>query len=92
MVNAWLAHVKNTMKLHKGKPFKVVLKLAKKTYKAVAKVPSKLAKTVKKSLSKRKKKRGSKKKSAKKRRSSRQIYSYIIDNTLAKQDTNYIYT
>ena len=38
MVNAWLAHVKATMKLHKGKPFKAVLKLAKKTYKAVGKV------------------------------------------------------
>ena len=67
MVNAWLAHVKATMKLHKGKPFKAVLKLAKKTYKAVSNVPKKVAKTAKKALGKRKKRR-SKKKSSKRRR------------------------
>jgi hypothetical protein len=67
MVNAWLAHVKATMKLHKGKPFKAVLKLAKKTYKNVSSVPKKLVKTAKKGLGKRKKKRG-KKKSLKSRR------------------------
>lgn len=33
MANAWLAHVKSTMKSHKGMKFKDVLKLAKKTYK-----------------------------------------------------------
>ena len=33
MANAWLAHVKSTMKAHKGMKFKDVLKLAKKTYK-----------------------------------------------------------
>ena len=32
-MSAWLDHVKATMKLNKGKPLKVVLKLAKKTYK-----------------------------------------------------------
>ena len=34
MANAWLAHVKTTMKKHKGKSFKAVLKLAKKSYKS----------------------------------------------------------
>ena len=33
MVNTWLSHVKKTMKAHPGKPFKVILKLAKGTYK-----------------------------------------------------------
>ncbi len=33
MANAWLVHVKSTMKSHKGMKFKDVLKLAKKTYK-----------------------------------------------------------
>ena len=33
MANAWLAHVKDTMKKHKGMQFKDVLKAAKKTYK-----------------------------------------------------------
>jgi hypothetical protein len=33
MANAWLAHVKKTMKAHKGQKFSAVLKLAKKTYK-----------------------------------------------------------
>jgi hypothetical protein len=32
----WLAHVKKTMKAHKGKSLKAVLKLAKKTYKGGA--------------------------------------------------------
>ena len=31
--SAWLAHVKKTMKAHKGKSLKQVLKMAKKTYK-----------------------------------------------------------
>ena len=31
--NAWLTHVKKTMKAHKGKSFKAVLKMAKKTFK-----------------------------------------------------------
>ena len=31
--NAWLTHVKKTMKSHKGMKFGQVLKLAKKTYK-----------------------------------------------------------
>ena len=34
MANAWLTHVKTTMKKHKGKSFKAVLKLAKKSYKS----------------------------------------------------------
>ena len=34
MANAWLAHVKATMKKHKGMKFKQVLKEAKKTYKS----------------------------------------------------------
>jgi hypothetical protein len=33
MANAWLAHVKSTMKKHKGMKFKHVLKQAAKTYK-----------------------------------------------------------
>ena len=37
MANAWLTHVKTTMKKHKGKSFKAVLKLAKKSYKSKAK-------------------------------------------------------
>ena len=32
----WLTHVKKTMKAHKGKSFKAVLKMAKKTYKGGA--------------------------------------------------------
>ena len=35
--SAWLAHVKKTMKAHKGKSLKAVLKMAKKTYKKSAK-------------------------------------------------------
>jgi hypothetical protein len=34
--NKWLSHVKKTMKAHKGKSFKAVLKMAKKTYKGGA--------------------------------------------------------
>jgi hypothetical protein len=33
MANAWLMHVKKTMKAHKGAKFGAVLKMAKKTYK-----------------------------------------------------------
>jgi hypothetical protein len=32
MANKWLAHVKKTMKAHKGMKFGQVLKMAKKTY------------------------------------------------------------
>ena len=35
--NAWLTHVKKTMKAHKGKSFKAVLKMAKKTFKKTRK-------------------------------------------------------
>jgi hypothetical protein len=38
MANKWLAHVKKTMKSHKGKKFGEILKLAKKTYKGGADV------------------------------------------------------
>ena len=31
--NPWLTHVKKTMKSHKGKSFKAILKMAKKTFK-----------------------------------------------------------
>ena len=34
--NKWITHVKKTMKAHKGKSFKAVLKMAKKTYKGGA--------------------------------------------------------
>jgi hypothetical protein len=30
--NPWLTHVKKTMKVHKGKSFKAILKLAKKSF------------------------------------------------------------
>jgi hypothetical protein len=33
MANAWLAHVKKTMRSHKGMKFGQVLKMAKKSYK-----------------------------------------------------------
>jgi len=36
MANKWLAHVKKTMKSHKGKKFGDILKMAKKTYKGGA--------------------------------------------------------
>jgi hypothetical protein len=36
--NPWLTHVKKTLKAHKGKSFKAVLKMAKKTYKGGADV------------------------------------------------------
>lgn len=36
MANKWLAHVKKTMKAHKGKKFAEVLKMAKKSYKGGA--------------------------------------------------------
>jgi hypothetical protein len=36
MANAWLAHVKKTMKAHKGAKFGAILKMAKKTYKGGA--------------------------------------------------------
>ena len=32
----WLTHVKKTMKAHKGKSFKAILKMAKKTYRGGA--------------------------------------------------------
>jgi hypothetical protein len=35
--NSWLSHVKKTMKAHKGKPFKAILKIASKTMKKTAK-------------------------------------------------------
>jgi hypothetical protein len=36
--NKWLSHVKKTMKANKGKSFKAVLKMAKKSYKGGADV------------------------------------------------------
>ena len=36
--NPWLTHVKKTLKANKGKSFKAVLKMAKKTYKGGADV------------------------------------------------------
>jgi len=38
MANKWLTQVKKTMKAHKGKSFKQILKIAKKTYKGGADV------------------------------------------------------
>jgi hypothetical protein len=34
--NKWLTHVKKTMRAHKGKSFKALLKMAKKTYRGGA--------------------------------------------------------
>ena len=45
MANAWLAHVKATMKKNKGKPFKQVLQLAKKNYKKKGSTTKKAKKT-----------------------------------------------
>lgn len=64
MANAWLAHVKSTMKSHKGMKFKDVLKLAKKTYKKSGTGPKK---TAKKTAKKGKKGKKGKKSKGKKR-------------------------
>ena len=49
MGSAWLDHVKKTLRLNPGKPLKVVLKLAKKTYKkATPAVGNKVAKKTQK--------------------------------------------
>ena len=56
MANAWLAHVKSTMKSHKGMKFKDVLKHAKKTYKKSKSNSKSMSKS--KSKSKSKKSRG----------------------------------
>ena len=66
MGNPWLAHVKATMKKHKGLQFKAVLKMAKKTYK---KAPGKKT-SVKKATTAKGRKRGRKgrKKTSSKRR------------------------
>ena len=65
MANAWLAHVKATMKKHKGMKFKDVLRQAKKSYKSSKKVAKKSSrKAAKRSSSKRSSK-------AKKRRAGR---------------------
>lgn len=53
MANAWLAHVKATMKSHKGMKFKDVLKQAKKTYKKSAKASSKKNRVKSRKLNKR---------------------------------------
>tara|TARA_Y100000992_G_C21087639_1_gene406353 strand:- start:53 stop:331 length:279 start_codon:yes stop_codon:yes gene_type:complete len=75
MVNAWLAHVKATMKLpsSKGLKFKDILKAAKKTYKkgvaAVRERISKVTRKVKKAASKVKKTLRRKRKGRKSRKS-----------------------
>ena len=66
MANAWLAHVKSTMKAHKGMKFKDVLKLAKKTYKKSGTAAKKTTKKGKKGK-KGKKTTGKKSKKGKKR-------------------------
>ena len=53
MANAWLAHVKVTMKKHPGKAFKQVLKEAKKTYKKGGNTGKKVVKGGKKKTRKR---------------------------------------
>lgn len=48
MANKWLAHVKKTMKAHKGLKFGQVLKMAKKTYgkKGGADMPEEVAESM----------------------------------------------
>ena len=58
MANAWLAHVKATMKKHKWMKFKQVLKEAKNTYKSSPK--SQIANKKKKTRKNRKSKKRSK--------------------------------
>jgi hypothetical protein len=41
--NSWLSHVKKTLKANKGKSFKAILKMAKKTYKSSKKGGSRLS-------------------------------------------------
>ena len=41
--NPWLTHVKKTMKVNKGKSFKAILKIAKKTFKSSKKGGAALA-------------------------------------------------
>lgn len=70
MANAWLAHVKATMKQHKGMKFKEVLKMAKKTYKKTPKsAATPTASKSKKRRRSRKRKSKSKKKSKRKSKS-----------------------
>ena len=45
MANAWMTHVKQTMRKHPGKKLKDVLKLAAKTYKKSPKVGKKKGRT-----------------------------------------------
>ena len=66
MANAWLVHVKNTMKLHPGLKLKEILKLAKKSYKKGTTVASGTKKH-KKHRRKHRKHRKSRRKSHKKR-------------------------
>ena len=71
MANAWLTHVKSEMKKHKGKKFKEILKLAKKTYRKSAKSSTPTgAKTKRKRRRRRRKSKGKRtaKKSKKRRR------------------------
>jgi hypothetical protein len=75
MANPWLAHVKATMKKHKGMQFKKVLKMAKKTYKKIGKSssasPKKRRRTKRRRKSKGRKSRGRKKKTKRRRRRKR---------------------
>lgn len=66
MANNWLEHVKKTMKLHPGKPFKEVLKMAKKTY-------SSAEKTVKKMVGKGSSKKRVARKSKKAKKSAKRV-------------------
>jgi len=68
MANAWLIHVKATMKKHPGKSFKLVLKEAKKTYKKSGSSCTKKCATKCKKSRKARKTRKTRKRSSKKGR------------------------
>lgn len=68
MANAWLVHVKATMKKHPGKSFKLVLKEAKKTYTKVGSSSSKKTRKVRKSKKSPKSKKSKKSRKTRKTR------------------------
>ena len=65
MANAWLSHVKVTMKVNPGKSFKEILKLAKKSYKSVGTTVAKKTRKVGRKLIGKKAKKGGKSKKTK---------------------------
>ena len=68
MVNAWLVHVKSTMKLHPGLKLKEVLKLAKKSYKKGTVAVASGTKKVRRKLRRKSRRKSHKKRHTKKRK------------------------